>query len=408
MDEKRFSILYKGLFEAVLKGGFHAIAEAAYLYFNRPIMLLNIESKPLVQEPNQFIKDYVWDTLMAKKDLSSDFTREYSQEKLVQIHHAHSKAFFLNMPPEGTLPRILVNIYLNGCIQGFMAIICPDGHIDDEDLTAADIVAQAFSAEFRNHKNSLADTNSLIKIVIADLFQEGFQQKDGPPTEKFLQNLNIKPKYCIAAIDLVHFFGEKSLLISISKTIEEKFHEIYSTIIDDTIYLFITGISGQIIFKEFLCYIRDGLHNVIAEQYFYVGISNIFQNLSQFDKYKYQSEQSLFLGRKGGQEGNIFAYCDFVLTDIFSKVKDNMDPIHYLHPALALLKHYDYQHNTQYFDTLKIYITSICSTNKTTKSLHIHRNSLIYRLNKIKEITGLDLHNENTIAHLLCNFYLIR
>lgn len=408
MDEHKFSSLYKGLFEAALTGGFRAIAEAAYLYFNRPIMLLDIDSNPLIQVPNQYIEDYVWDTLRAKKELASDFVWKFCREPLVQINHANNQAFFASKQPKGTLPRILAKVQANGTIQGFMAIICRTGHIDEDDLAAADIVVQAFSAEFRNRKDSSSDIDPLLKTIMAELFQGKQQYRDEFSTSKLLQNLNIKPNYCIAAIQISHVFGENSLLLKISKNIEKIFPEIYPTIIGNTIFLFITGISSQISYESFLNSITEKLGSAMHTQYLNVGLSNIFQNLSQLDKYKYQSEQCLLLGAKNSQEKNFFAYRDFVLTDIFSKIKTNMDPSHYLHPALTLLKKYDYQHNTKYFETLRMYITSICRTDKTIKALHIHRNSLIYRLNKIKEITGLDLSDKDTITHLLCSFYLIK
>ena len=37
---------------------------------------------------------------------------------------------------------------------------------------------------------------------------------------------------------------------------------------------------------------------------------------------------------------------------------------------------------------------------------HIHRNSFLYRINKIEEITGVDLREYHTFIHLAINIYI--
>ena len=42
------------------------------------------------------------------------------------------------------------------------------------------------------------------------------------------------------------------------------------------------------------------------------------------------------------------------------------------------------------FDTLKKFFDNNLSITKTAKALYVHRNTLLYRLENIKKITGLD------------------
>ncbi|WP_232511560.1 CdaR family transcriptional regulator [Parageobacillus thermoglucosidasius] len=52
--------------------------------------------------------------------------------------------------------------------------------------------------------------------------------------------------------------------------------------------------------------------------------------------------------------------------------------------------------------TLKRYIVNNCNSNLTAQDLNIHRNTLQYRLNKIKEITGKDPKNILELFELIC------
>lgn len=60
---------------------------------------------------------------------------------------------------------------------------------------------------------------------------------------------------------------------------------------------------------------------------------------------------------------------------------------------------------TDYYDTLIEFAKSNCSYNVTSNKLHIHRNTLTYRLNKIYELTELDPNLWYDLCKLL--FYFI-
>ncbi|MDR0430516.1 MAG: helix-turn-helix domain-containing protein, partial [Tannerellaceae bacterium] len=54
------------------------------------------------------------------------------------------------------------------------------------------------------------------------------------------------------------------------------------------------------------------------------------------------------------------------------------------------LKDYDHRYNTLYYETFYCYLRNNQSPARTIRELNIHRSTLIYRLEKIQTITGLD------------------
>jgi len=61
---------------------------------------------------------------------------------------------------------------------------------------------------------------------------------------------------------------------------------------------------------------------------------------------------------------------------------------------LGCLLEYDNKHATNLLKTLEIYLQKNCSLKETAAAAFIHINSLKYRLKRIKELTGLNLANE--------------
>ena len=79
-----------------------------------------------------------------------------------------------------------------------------------------------------------------------------------------------------------------------------------------------------------------------------------------------------------------------------------MPKSNYLSPVITTIMDYDARHSTDFLDTLKAYILQ-----KTAELLHIHRNTLLYRINKIEELTNSSLEDYETMMHLMISFYMM-
>ena len=62
-----------------------------------------------------------------------------------------------------------------------------------------------------------------------------------------------------------------------------------------------------------------------------------------------------------------------------------------MHPAVRELEAYDRRHGTDYCRTLLSYILHHHSLQDTCISLNLHRNTVLYRVNKLKYDFGIDL-----------------
>ncbi len=60
------------------------------------------------------------------------------------------------------------------------------------------------------------------------------------------------------------------------------------------------------------------------------------------------------------------------------------------HPFAETLKAYDKKHNSDLYRTAKSFIRNNCNYVDTARELFIHRSSLIYRIGRIRELTGID------------------
>lgn len=66
--------------------------------------------------------------------------------------------------------------------------------------------------------------------------------------------------------------------------------------------------------------------------------------------------------------------------------------------TLGPLIEYDREHDSQLIETLNAYLAAERSFPKAAEQLHVHRQTVVYRLNKIRAITGRDPHRTSDIA----------
>ena len=77
-----------------------------------------------------------------------------------------------------------------------------------------------------------------------------------------------------------------------------------------------------------------------------------------------------------------------------------------LHPGLARLKRYDERHGTDFYNTLYQYLLAERNVVATARALFIHRNSMIYRLQRIGQLLDVDLDDPNVRLYLLLSYQI--
>ncbi len=89
---------------------------------------------------------------------------------------------------------------------------------------------------------------------------------------------------------------------------------------------------------------------------------------------------------------SIISFEDIGIFRFISKLKEQGVPLTELvPPRLQKLKEYDQENNTELIKTLQTFFYCNDNAKKAAKQLHVHYKTMLYRLERIKEICGLDL-----------------
>ncbi|MGG7186448.1 helix-turn-helix domain-containing protein, partial [Clostridium butyricum] len=73
---------------------------------------------------------------------------------------------------------------------------------------------------------------------------------------------------------------------------------------------------------------------------------------------------------------------------------------------LGIIHDYDKTHKTDYENILEIYLKNNCSIQAVSKKTYTHRNTINYRIKKIKEILNNQLDNSEENFNYLLAFHI--
>ena len=131
-----------------------------------------------------------------------------------------------------------------------------------------------------------------------------------------------------------------------------------------------------------------------------------FHSLLDTKQFYEESLVAYQLGQRFSPETCMYFYTDYICHHIAEILSEHSRLSNFYHPVIDIIKEYDKQHNSRLLDTLKEYLTYPDNPGQAAKHLCIHKNTLFYRIAKIKELFALDLSSgeERLSLHMSLKF----
>jgi len=136
---------------------------------------------------------------------------------------------------------------------------------------------------------------------------------------------------------------------------------------------------------------RDRLEDMLPQARIAVGIGRPGRGLDGLRRSFVQAEEALRLAQRLFKGNRILPFSDLGLYRLLCQLQDRDELEAFYEQTLGPLERYDASRNTELVETLEAFFAHHGNVSQTAESLHLHRNSLLYRLERIAEISALDL-----------------
>ncbi len=139
-----------------------------------------------------------------------------------------------------------------------------------------------------------------------------------------------------------------------------------------------------------------------------IGAGNSRAYLDEIKDSRNEASSALRAAEVSGLKGQIFFYRDQGLYTLLSHVDDSRILDTYVEEKIGKLLQADELNDGNLSETLENYLNCSCNAKKTAEEMFLHRNTLNYRLKKIREILGCNLENLDICLELKMAFLIRR
>lgn len=156
--------------------------------------------------------------------------------------------------------------------------------------------------------------------------------------------------------------------------------------------------------------IEDAMDKIVyflRDSFLKAGLSNEFTGFEAIHCYYRQAAVALEVGNRRAPFLWIHRFDEIALDYLLEQSKGDLPKELVCSQKILELKSFDEKHNTDYYNTLKLYVKNHLNAVQTAKQLYIHRSTFLYRMEKIKELIHLNLDDYDTLLYVMMSFRMM-
>lgn len=142
------------------------------------------------------------------------------------------------------------------------------------------------------------------------------------------------------------------------------------------------------------------IESLFSDCLLYCGIGNVSKQLLDIKTSFYEAQEALRLTQSKPNSKKVYHYNDFSISHFLKKNIDYEELEAFFSSTLGSLYDYDQKHQSDLLETLECWVSNQLNIAETARQLYIHRNSLLYRIEKIKKILALDLKDSDDLLKI--------
>lgn len=137
----------------------------------------------------------------------------------------------------------------------------------------------------------------------------------------------------------------------------------------------------------------------------YVGIGTAVNHMKDIH-ISYEKAYMAYQLTKTAIPKNLLDYDGLGIYKLLADVKEPEIYPAFVQETLGELLKYDEENGTEYLHILETYFENECNIIHTAAALYCHKNTLAYKLNKIKEILKYDILSNENRTRIMLSFYI--
>ncbi|WML36106.1 PucR family transcriptional regulator ligand-binding domain-containing protein [Clostridium sp. OS1-26] len=201
----------------------------------------------------------------------------------------------------------------------------------------------------------------------------------------YLNSKNINDEQCIAQV-------RNTFLRSVNSSIWESSFRPISFLQNYSVVLLLINEKDRCTnLTTILDSVRENSKNFLPEISIGIGVGEVHTEFSEIKKSYIEAEKALKVTKAQGELDKTIFYEDIGVYKILTEIHNIALLREYYDSTVGKLKKYDEQNHTDLTKIFYVFLMENGNCIQTSKKLYLHRNTLIYKINKIEELIKRDL-----------------
>ncbi len=388
------------LFQACADGkSVRDIIEIGYEILQSPLLLSDVAGNIRNYYPNADIDDPVWRGSISGSYQQIYIKNPYNIQELDKYVMASKKPVIIEPLAPGYKRRICGKLITRKKITGYITVIENDHPFTQADIEKTHYLCQALSIVLlreTTYAGLRGDVDeSLLLALLSGMIENEKALSERMVTTKWRPYNN----FFLLVVPLVN----RDNIFSFSDFFRDSVKAIQPnarSVIFDSFIVFLLDFRRGREYTEW----EPNIIRLLEHERIHAGLSVYFDNLMDIKKHFNQAKKAYEHGRFLKDDSTIYKYNNYYFIDLIESL-DKKYPMNYFYcPEATALFEYDRVNGTTFADTFYQYLLLGQNMASTAKKLFIHRNTMAYRLEKIQEITGIDVKSGEDCYRVFISF----
>lgn len=393
-NETNLSVVTKSL---ITGHGIKELINISSKIIDNPIILTTSSYKVLAMCNNGLnFDDPVWSDALLYGYCSSDSIKKFEEEGVTSKVHNNEDTYVLTTGLGKEIPRALKKISINNRVCAYIGVYEITRKFTKKDLKFIDLLCDIIAVELKLSNDEMNFTNIIYESIIIDLLKHNIKTQKVLNDRLKTSNWKLKDRFkCV----LLSSESKEDSLYNKDYIIKKLNQDLYDEkiITYNNYILILFNYSGNNIDIRKYKILKE-----ISEKFkMIVSISKEFNDLISLDKYYQSCVKLINIRNLLSIDKKVVSFEDLINYYLIENIPEYNLELLISNHFMKLLK-FDSHYNVEYIKTLSTYIECACNTKNAADNLFIHRNTMTHRLNKIEEISGINLKNGKD----LFSFYL--
>ena len=402
-NERRIESATAKLFQAITKeSSLQQMCDLSYELLGNPVTILDNSFKTVARTSDIEVDDTIWTEYKKTGGyISTELLSLFANQNEFKQDFNEESPFIMD---KGKLKykRMVSHIFAGKKVLGTMVIVESEKPFSTIDFQITKMITKTLSMEMKKNSFILYSKGLAYENFFKDLL-DGMVDKSLVQEKVKNQFLVIKESLCILTIDISEFDKTYKTLQYFRESLDEIIFDCKSIIYNDYIVIIIMRSQDSMLSEMEL----ERLNGFLRKNNLYGGISRCFHDIIDIKLYFNQAVAAAALSRQTKNKSRLSHYKDFIIYHLIDLASKQFEPKQLCNESLLNLVEYDNQNNTSYTQNLYQYLIHERNLAHTSLALHLHRNSLSYRIEKIQEIMKVDLDDCDIRLHLLLTYKIL-